>query len=73
MQPLECFPCIIGEVKWWSVVRYGVLWLFRGAKAAKTDAAAAPQAQAARATAAAPPGLSSTRRTETTVGIITFP
>ncbi|KAL0019528.1 hypothetical protein WJX77_005771 [Trebouxia sp. C0004] len=40
----------------------------RGAKAAKTDAAAAPQAEAARSSATAPPGLSSTRRTETTAG-----
>ncbi|DBB02120.1 TPA: hypothetical protein ACH3X3_011159 [Trebouxia sp. C0006] len=42
----------------------------RGAKAAKTDAAAAPQAEAAKSSAAAPPGLSTTRRTETTAGDI---
>ncbi|KAA6416485.1 MAG: hypothetical protein FRX49_13545, partial [Trebouxia sp. A1-2] len=40
----------------------------RGAKAAKTDAAAAPQAEAAKFGAAAPPGLSSTRRSQTTAG-----
>jgi len=46
--------------------------LFRVAKAAKTDAAAAPQAEAAKSTATAPPGPSSTRRTEATAGITTF-
>ncbi len=73
MPPLECFPCVIGEVIWLGVVSYGVLWLFRGAKAAKTDAAAAPQAEAAKSSAAAPPGLSTTRRTETTAGISKVP